>query len=99
MDNKNAIVNVCRQLCMISERICNLADSIEEMQTTNAELADTYENFLIDEVTHAQVAILELTRLVGGSGTANGDDSAFAEGELNAVVGKKEAGPPGEKEG
>ena len=90
MENKDTIISICQQLCKITERICFLADGIESIKETNADLADTYEHFLIDEITHVQIATLELTRAVTGEETANGDDSAFMEGELNSVIGEKE---------
>ncbi len=99
MKNKEEIVNVSRQLSKITERICDLAEEIDKLQPVNADLADTYEAFLIDEVTHVQISALELTRFVTGEENANVDESAFAEGELNSVVGEKEEGRSGSKGG
>ncbi len=90
LNNKEAIVNISKQLIMISERICSLANGIAEMESADPGLADTYYNFLIDEVTHVQITALELTRFTTQGETANADDSVFAAGELNSVIGEKE---------
>ena len=78
-------------------RIAKLAKSLSESDGDN----DICEEFLLDEITHVQILALELTRLSteeGQSENEDGDGGAFAEGELNSVLGEKKVEYPEDKE-
>lgn len=102
MKNAYAINSVSQQMVKICERIDDLASAVEGSEQDTGDIADTYQDLLLDELEHIQMLTLKLTELVSeavGEETANndeGDDSAFAPGDLDA---KKTGGAAGEKGG
>lgn len=85
MKNSYAIMCMSHQLGKVCEQIEELACSIDESDRNGADVTAVYEGLLMDEVEHAQVLTLELTKLlvIGDEETnADGDGSVFAAGEL-----------------
>ncbi|MCD8397544.1 MAG: hypothetical protein LUD12_10275 [Lachnospiraceae bacterium] len=87
MDTRS-INDISSQLSMVCGKLGSLASGSETIKATNPDLAATYEDMLLDEIKHVQILALELTKLAVSEERA--DDGAFAEGELNSVLGEEE---------
>lgn len=92
MNNLNLIRDISTQLKVVCDKIASLSCGMEFVGNQDESLEAVYEELLLDEVHHAQVLALEMTRVTIGPEEENTamDESAFAEGELNSVVGEKE---------
>ena len=101
MDKEKTILNISQQLECTSEKIAGLAAGMMNDQGVQNALREAYEHLLFDEIAHVQILALELTRIAteGEDEPLKKDDSAFAQGELNSVMGEKESEPDDEKEG
>lgn len=95
MKNAFAIMGVSRQLGKVCEQIESLASAIQEAEQGDTGVAEVYEGLLLDEMEHAQVLTLELTKLlsIGDEETnTDGEGSVFAAGDLT----DEKAGEPAE---
>lgn len=91
MNNLNLIRDISTQLKTVCEKIASLSCGMEFVGNQDESLEAVYEELLLDEVHHAQVLALEMTRVtIGSEDDTAMDESAFAEGELSSVVGEKE---------
>lgn len=91
MNNLNLIRDISTQLKTVCEKIATLSCGMEFVGNQDESLEAVYEELLLDEVHHAQVLALEMTRVtIGPEDDTAMDESAFAEGELSSVVGEKE---------
>lgn len=92
MNNLNMIRDISTQLKVVCDKIASLSCGMEFVGGQDESLEAVYEELLLDEVHHAQVLALEMTRAAIEPDEKNAamDESAFAEGELNSVVGEKE---------
>ena len=90
MKSKEELASLSMLLCKTAEMIETTTEAYEASAVSNPELADAYEHFLLDEVTHVQILALEMTRTMTEESETNGDDSAFVSGELNSVIGERE---------
>lgn len=88
--NTIEIIDIAMQLKSVSEGIGAIAASMSNTSLGD-DIREKYEYFIQDEVTHAQIMVLELTRLVTEQEENN--DEAFGPGELDSVVGKKQEEP------
>ena len=87
MKNAYAIMSVSCQLGKVCESIQSLASGIQEAEQHDGDVQSVFEGLLLDEMEHAQVLTLELTKLMDiGDDEAHTDDSGsvFAAGALNA---------------
>lgn len=91
--NSTVVISIGNQISETSKRISSLAVSLDEIKDIFPEAHDQYESILLDEVAHLQVLTLQMTELVTEE-DGNADDSVFAEGELNSVVGEKKGKDP-----
>ena len=101
MKNAFAMMSVSRQLGKVCEQIESLASAIQEAEQGETSVAEVYEGLLLDEMEHAQVLTLELTRLlsVGDEETnTDGEGSVFAAGDLTDEKAGEPAGESGEAE-
>lgn len=101
------IVSINTQICAVSARIGVLAAGMNASEAVSKTLGAVYEDQLVDEVKHLQMLVIELTKKVSGDesetdysplyGEGNTDEggSAFAQGELTSVIGRKETEYPG----
>lgn len=83
MKNATEIVSVSRQLGKVSDAVCSLVVDIKTAD--DSELSSMFKSLLFDEVEHAQVLTLELTKLlaIGDEEETHADEgSVFAAGEL-----------------
>ena len=87
--NESVIATIAQQLKDVAGRIESISLSTEVLRANDSKFSETNEEFLIDEIGHAQILILELTRLVDTE-HKNEDGSVFHEGELNETVEKEE---------
>lgn len=85
MDNLMIISNISSQLKSVCEKIATLTTGIGTVGEQYEALTAVYEELLLDEVHHAQVLTLEMTRATIGQDTNTDEGSVFAEGELNSV--------------
>ncbi len=86
MKNAWAIMTASRQLSKVCEQIESLTSAIQEAEQSDNDIAEVYEGLLLDEMEHAQVLTLELTRLLSvdnGDTNTDGEGSVFSGGELN----------------
>ena len=91
MNNLNLIRDISTQLKTVCDKIASLSCGMEYVGNQDESLEAVYEELLLDEVHHAQVLALEMTRVtIGPEDDTAMDESAFAEGELSSVVGEKE---------
>lgn len=89
MTNENTIINLSGQLKAVAERVCNVVSGYEFVKDSDPEIAEVYERFVLDEVSHAQIIVLELTRLLTEGGEEK-EDEAFGPGELEENIGEKD---------
>lgn len=88
MKNAYAISSLSRQLIKTCGQIDSLAMGVQDTEQGIGDIADTYQDLLLDELEHAQMLTLKLTDLISqavGEDTANADEgegSAFAAGDL-----------------
>lgn len=95
MKNAFVIMGVSRQLGKVCEQIESLAAAIQEAEQGDTSVAEVYEGLLLDEMEHAQVLTLELTKLLSIGGeepNTDGEGSVFAAGDLT----DEKAGEPTE---
>lgn len=100
MKNESVIATLAGQLTEVAKRIESLALTEEVLRANNSGFSVQCDDFLLDEIGHAQKIILELTSIVSADEAepaANGDDSAFGPGDLNSVKGEKDPDDPDEK--
>lgn len=90
MNNLNLIRDISTQLKAVCDKISSLSYGMEFVGNQDESLEAVYEELLLDEVHHAQVLALEMTRVTIGPEDTAMDESAFAEGELSSVVGEEE---------
>lgn len=95
--NESVIATISQQLKEVSTRIESIALTQEALRANKSSFDENLEDFLYDEVRHAQVLILELTRIIIPPEEANGDGSVFNEGELTEEIKEKEQEPPDEE--
>lgn len=90
MKNAYTISSIARQLGKVAEKIDILAMGVQDTEQGASDVSEVYQGLLLDEVEHAQILTLELTRLTtestsdDGSNNADGDGSVFGPGELTA---------------
>ena len=93
MKNAYTISSIARQLGKVAEKIDSLAMGVQDTEQGASDVSEVYQGLLLDEVEHAQILTLELTRLTtestgadseDGSSNADGDGSIFGPGELTA---------------
>lgn len=102
MKNAYAISSLSRQMVKVSERIEGLAMGVQDVEQGIGDIADTYQDMLLDELEHVQLLTLKLTAMISdavgeeAANTDEGDGSAFAAGELTAVKDGPEDGGDGE---
>lgn len=90
MKNAYTISSIARQFCKVAEKIDSLAMGVQDTEQSASDLSEVYQGLLLDEIEHAQILTLELTRLAaeiaseGEASNADGDGGAFAPGELTA---------------
>lgn len=90
MKNAYTISSIARQFGKVAEKIDSLAMGIQDTEQNASDLSEVYRGLLLDEIEHAQILTLELTRLAteiaseGETGNADGDGGVFAPGELTA---------------
>ena len=97
MTNESVIATLGGQLKEVADRIQSIALTNEVLRANNSSFDVQLEDFLLDEISHAQKLVLELTGLVAADApapAANGDDSVFGPGELNSIIGEKEVEHP-----
>ena len=88
MKNAYTISSIARQLGKVAEKIDSLAMGVQDTEQNASDLAEVYQGLLLDEIEHAQILTLELTRLAaeiageGEASNADGDGGAFVPGEL-----------------
>ena len=64
------------------------------LRANDYHLDDQYDEFMFDELRHAQLIVLELTKIIAPDEKPNTDGSMFGEGELTAVKGEVENEKP-----
>lgn len=90
MKNGMAISAICRQLKLVCDRIDNMSMDIEQFEQNNSDMVEVYASLRLDELEHAQMLTLNLTRLMTQADVeepnVNTDEggSVFAAGELNS---------------
>ena len=90
MKNAYTISSIARQLGKVAEKSDSLAMGVQDTEQGASDVSEVYQGLLLDEVEHAQILTLELTRLTtestgeDGSSNADGDGSIFGPGELTA---------------
>ena len=90
MKNGMAISAICRQLKLVCDRIDNMSMDIEQFEQNNSDMVEVYASLRLDELEHAQMLTLNLTRLMTQSEVEKPDvntdegGSVFAAGELNS---------------
>ena len=90
MKNAYTISSIARQFCKVAEKIDSLAMGVQDTEQSASDLSEVYQGLLLDEIEHAQILTLELTRLAaeiaseGEASNADGDGSIFGPGELTA---------------
>lgn len=77
------------QLSKVCAQIDSLTAGILETEKQDEGLASVYESLLLDEIKHAQILTLEMTRIVTKEEERT-DEGVFAEGELTSNLGEKE---------
>lgn len=88
MKNAYAISSIARQLGKVAEKMDSIAMGVQDTEQGSPDVSKVYQGLLLDEVEHAQILTLELTRLAteiageGETGNADGDGGAFGPGEL-----------------
>ena len=88
MKNAYAISSMSRQMVKVCEQIDNLALGIQDTEQGIGDIADTYQDMLLDELEHIQMLTLKLTDLISQAteeetaNTDEGEGSAFAAGDL-----------------
>ena len=86
MKNAYTISSIARQLGKVAEKLDSLAMGVQDTEQNASDLSEVYQGLLLDEVEHAQILTLELTKLaaesVGEVSNADGEGSVFAPGEL-----------------
>ena len=95
MNNVKIIESIGKQIGEVSNRISSLSHEIEETNAASPAICDCYEQFLLDEIGHLQVLVLELTQ-VATEDEPHEDEGVFSEGELNSVIGEKQEEHPDE---
>ncbi len=91
MAKESAIVTLAETLSEAAKRISSLALGDEVIRANDPEFTKMHEDIMYDELHHAQMIVVELTRLIAGESNT---DEAFVEGELNSVVGEQEEEKP-----
>lgn len=99
MKNAYAISSMSRQMGKVCERLDTLAMAIQDTEQGIGDIAETYQDMLLDELEHVQMLTLRLTEMISqavGEDTAanadEGDGSAFAPGELDEDLSGGEGG-------
>lgn len=83
MKNAHAIACMSHQLAKVCEQIEELARAVEDSEQMSADVTGVYEGLLMDEVEHAQVLTLEMTKMLAiVNEKTNIDGSVFAAGDL-----------------
>lgn len=101
MKNAYAISGMSRQMVKVCEQIDALAMGIQDTEQGIGDIADTYQDMLLDELEHIQMLTLKLTDLIsqateeGAANTDEGEGSAFSAGDLTA----EKTGEDGEEGG
>lgn len=103
MKNAYAISSISRQMGKVCEQIDALAMGIQDTEQGIGNIADVYQELLLDELEHTQMLTLKLTELitVDSSEATNADEgegSAFAAGDLDDVKTGEEDGEEGGEE-
>ena len=90
MKNGMVISAICRQLKLVCDRIDNMSMDIEQFEQNNSDMVEVYASLRLDELEHAQMLTLNLTKLMTQADSeepnVNTDEggSVFAAGELNS---------------
>ena len=63
MKNAYTISSIARQFCKVAEKIDSLAMGVQDTEQSASDLSEVYQGLLLDEIEHAQILTLELTRL------------------------------------
>lgn len=102
MKNAYAISSMSRQMCKVCGQIDALAMGIQDTEQGIGDIADVYQELLLDELEHIQMLTLKLTELItvdpSEAHTDDGEGSAFAAGDLTDVKTGDEDGEEGGEE-
>lgn len=94
MKNAHEFSSVSEQLKCTSERIGSLSWAIEGMEGREGDLAEVYMDLMVGQIEHAQILVLELTKLLDDTDELNADggESVFAAGDLTNKKGEEPDG-------
>lgn len=81
------IGSIASELKVTAEKIASTISGIGSLPEDADYAKETYENILLDEISHVQLLTLAMTKLATEEMAENADDSAFMAGELNSVSG------------
>lgn len=87
--NSCIVHEICEQVKQTAERISTLGCAIQSATAEKPDLAATFENQSIDELSHLQQLMLALTDMLLPTDANADEGSAFAEGELTDNIGDK----------
>ena len=90
MKNAYAISSLATQLGKTAEQIQSLSVCAQDADNNAGTIGGVFEEMLLDEIEHAQIVVLELTKLIAPEeeNTDEGDAGAFSEGELQDKKGE-----------
>lgn len=84
MQNSYVIASLAKALMKTSECIELMVNNTNEAEQQTPALSETYQDLILDELAHAQIIVLSLTKLLaGGTEQTDGEGSVFAPGELD----------------
>ena len=88
MKNSYVIGSLSRALGKTCETIEMMVNNTNEADQQTPELSEVYESMILDELAHAQMIVLNLTKMLTGSEDETGENQdeggAFMPDELNA---------------
>ena len=89
MQNSYVIASLAKALIKTGESIDMMVCNTNEADQQTPELSEVYESMILDELAHAQMIVLNLTRMLtyGGEGSVDfnrtDEGSVFGPGELD----------------
>lgn len=88
MQNSYVIASLAKALIKTGESIDMMVCNTNEADQQTPELSEVYESMILDELAHAQMIVLNLTKMLTGSEDETGENQdeggAFMPDELNA---------------
>ena len=66
MENELLIKMLAEQLQTVAETISVTAEALSELKANGSDVAEAYEHMLADDITHAQILVLEITKAAVG---------------------------------